>query len=64
MPVMIRDEHFERKIQRERDARGHKSLAKTVQELAEERLIEIEVGRFVQPAPPKDESDSALSSES
>jgi hypothetical protein len=54
MPVFIRDAHFERRVQPEHKERGHKSLAKTVQQLAEERLAELQLGQFLPPAPKAD----------
>lgn len=49
MPILIRDEYFEKKAEAEKSRRKHKSLAKTVLELASERLSEISAGTFLPP---------------
>ena len=45
------DDHLERRLEREQSRRGSKTLAKTVRELAIERLTQIESAALVQPAP-------------
>ena len=47
MPILIRDKHFEGQAKRESRRRRHKSVAKTVQELATERLHELQSGQFI-----------------
>lgn len=45
------DDHLERRLEREQSRRGSKTLAKTVRELAIERLTQIESAALVQPTP-------------
>lgn len=64
MSVMIRDPNFERKLDAERVRRDHKTMAKTLKELAAERLVEIEVGQFLKPSLPASGSDQSHSGRS
>jgi hypothetical protein len=43
--IVLRDRHLERKINAERKRRGDATLAKTLNDLARERLVEIEQER-------------------
>jgi hypothetical protein len=56
MPILIRDEHFEAKIDGERKRRRQKVSSKTLIQLAEERMVELQTGQFLPPVemPPAD----------
>ncbi|HEV7299031.1 MAG TPA: hypothetical protein VGN72_06655 [Tepidisphaeraceae bacterium] len=42
MAINIRDEEFERQVEAERQRRGHKTLTKTLRDVAKERFVQLE----------------------
>lgn len=63
MPILIRDEHFETKVEAERAKRRQKTNSKTLTQLAEERLVELQTGEFLPPVQMPDDSDVESSAE-
>ncbi len=55
MSIILKDEYLETKIGAERIRRRQATNAKTLSQLAEERLVEIQTGQFLPPV----EMDSA-----
>lgn len=51
MPVLIRDSHLEQQIEREKLRRGDGTMAKTLGDLARERLMELERDGVYEVAP-------------
>lgn len=60
MAIIVRDDHFESRVQQEKKLRGHPSNAQTLQELAEERLAELQTGQYLRPAPARQQAASTL----
>jgi hypothetical protein len=50
MPIIIRNPHLERQIDRHRQKRGHKTMAKTAVELLTERLTQLDSRQREKPA--------------
>lgn len=48
MPILIRDPHLEQQIDQERQRRGDGSMAKTLVDLARERLTELATAELYQ----------------
>lgn len=61
--ISIRDEHLERQIDHERQRRGDATMAKTLSNLAAERLMQIEFSRNTS-SPDSPAASSAVPAES
>jgi hypothetical protein len=57
MAVIIRDNHLEEQIDRERQRRGDATMAKTLGDLARERLMELERDGVYEPIPASPSAD-------